>query len=137
MNVSKALIKEVKKAIRFSYSPYSHISVGAGLYCGKGKIYTGTNIENSSYSLSICAERVALFKAICGGEKKFLLMLLYSPQIDFITPCGACLQVLNEFAPDLIVVTMNSNDEFRFLPLKTLLPTGKIFSQSSLFPRCI
>jgi len=119
---SKALIKCVLGAIKFSHAPYSKICVAAGLYCNKGKIYTGVNIENCSYSLSMCAERVALFKAMSEGEKKFHLMLLYSPQIDFITPCGACLQVLNEFAPDLMLVTMNRREEFKFLPLKILLP---------------
>lgn len=118
---SKALIKSVKGIIEFGYAPYSKVLVGAGLYCGGGKIFTGTNIENSSYSLTMCAERVALFKAVSAGERKFLLMLLYSPQLDFITPCGACLQVLNEFAPELVIATMNKDEEFKFYPLGTLL----------------
>jgi len=118
---SKALIKSVKRAIAFCYAPYSKILVGAGLYCGNGNIYTGVNIENSSYSLAICAERVALFKALSEGEKRFILMLLHSPQVEFITPCGACLQALNEFAPDLIITTMNNHEEFKFYPLKTLI----------------
>ena len=119
--LSKELIKGVKKAVRFSYAPYSKISVAAGIYCASGKMYTGVNIENSSYSLTICAERTALFKAISEGERKFLLLLVYSPQIDFIIPCGACLQVLNEFASDLMVVSMNKNEELKFYPIKTLI----------------
>jgi len=119
--LSKELIKGVKKAVRFSYAPYSKISVTAGIYCASGKMYTGVNIENSSYSLTICAERTALFKAISEGERKFLLLLVYSPQIDFIIPCGACLQVLNEFASDLMVVSMNKNEELKFYPIKTLI----------------
>lgn len=121
MKPSKILIKKVKEAVKFAYAPYSKIQVGAGLYCGNGKIYTGMNIENSSYSLTICAERVALFKALTEGEKRFLLMLLWSPQFDFITPCGACLQVLSEFAPELVIATMNKSEEFKFYPLKTLI----------------
>lgn len=120
--VSTQLVKAVKRAIKFSYAPYSEILIGAGLYCASGKIYTGVNIENSSYSLTMCAERVALFKAISEGEKKIILLLLYSPQANFTTPCGACLQVLNEFAPEIMVATMNKNEEFKFHPLKTLLP---------------
>jgi cytidine deaminase len=96
--LSKELMKRVKSAVRFSYAPYSKILVSAGLYCASGKIYTGVNIENSSYSLTMCAERIALFKA-----------------------CGACLQVLSEFAPDIIIVLMNENDELKFYPIKTLL----------------
>ncbi len=119
--LSKTLIRTVKKIIKFSYAPYSRIEVGAALYCGNGKIYTGINIENSSYSLTMCAERTALFKAISEGEKTLRLLLLYSPQIDFITPCGACLQVLSEFAPDIMVVTMNKKEEFKFYPLPTLI----------------
>lgn len=121
MKVSKLLIKKVKEAIKYAYAPYSKIKVGAVLYCKNGKVYTGTNIENSSFSLTICAERVALFKALSEGESEFQLLLLYSPQLDFITPCGACLQVLSEFVPDLIIAPMNRNDEFKFFSLRVLL----------------
>jgi cytidine deaminase len=119
--VSKELVKRVKRAVNNAYAPYSGISVGAALYCANGNIYTGCNIENSSYSLTTCAERVALFKAISEGERKFLLLLLYSPQVDSILPCGACLQVFSECAPEIIIATMNTNNEFHFYPLQTLL----------------
>jgi cytidine deaminase len=119
--VSKELVRRVKRVVNNAYAPYSGISVGAALYCANGHIYTGSNIENSSYSLTICAERVALFKAISEGERDFLLLLLYSPQIDSILPCGACLQVFSECAPEIIIVTMNKKSEFRFYPLQTLL----------------
>jgi len=121
LKISKLLVKRVKKILNYAYAPYSKIQVGAGLICEGGKIYTGINIENSSYSLTVCAERVALFKALSEGERKFLLLLIYSPQIEFILPCGACLQVLSEFAPELIIATMNKNEEFRFYPLKSLI----------------
>ncbi len=121
MKLAKRLIKVVKGITKNAYAPYSKIQVGAGFYTQNGKIYTGVNIENSSYSLTICAERVALFKAISEGEKDIRLLLLYSPQIDFILPCGACLQVLNEFNPEMIIATMNKNEEFKFFPLKVLL----------------
>jgi len=119
--VSKELVRRVKRVVNNAYAPYSGTSVGAALYCANGHIYTGSNIENSSYSLTICAERVALFKAISEGERDFLLLLLYSPHIDSILPCGACLQVFSECAPEIIIVTMNKKNEFRFYPLQTLL----------------
>jgi cytidine deaminase len=120
--LAKQLIAAARKATKNSYAPYSGINVGAALYCSNGCIYTGTNIENSSYSLSMCAERTALFKAVSDGEKTFVLLLLYSPQIEHITPCGACLQVLSELAPGITIASMNANEEFRILPLKTLIP---------------
>lgn len=119
--LSKKLIKAVKQSVKTAYAPYSKIKVGAGVICQGDRIYSGANIENSSYSLSICAERVALYKALSEGEKKFQVLLVYSPQIDYILPCGACLQVIGEFAPDLIVATMNKKTEFKFHPLGTLL----------------
>ncbi len=119
--LSKELIQAVKQSAKAAYAPYSKTRIGAGVLCKDGRIYTGFNIENSSYSLTMCAERIALFKALSEGKKKFQLLLVYSPQIDFILPCGACLQVISEFAPNLMVVTMNKRTEFRFHPLKTLL----------------
>ena len=119
--ISKELVKLLKRTLRNAYAPYSKIQVGAALYCRNGNIYTGCNIENSSYSLTICAERVALFKAVSEGEKDFLLVLIYSPDIDGILPCGACLQVFKEFAPEMVIATMNKKKEFRFYPLQTLL----------------
>ncbi|MGB9721653.1 MAG: cytidine deaminase [bacterium] len=121
MKITKFLIKKVKEAVECSYSPYSKIKVGAVLYCKDGRVYTGTNIENISYSLTMCAERVAIYKALSEGIKDFSLLLIYSPQYDFIMPCGACLQVLSEFAPDLVIATMSKDEEFKFLPLPTLL----------------
>lgn len=125
---AKELIRSAKRALKHAYTPYSGISVAAVLYCANGHVYTGCNIENGSYSLTMCAERVALFKARSEGEKNFKVLLLYSPQIDSVVPCGACLQVYSELAPDILIVTMNNRNEFRFYPLKTLLP--KPFSVS-------
>jgi len=119
--ISKELVRRVHKVLKNSYAPYSKITVGAALYCANGNIYTGCNVENGSYSLTMCAERIALYKALSEGEKSFFLLLLYSPEIKSILPCGACLQVLNEFAPEIVIVTMNQEKEFHFYPLKTLL----------------
>jgi cytidine deaminase len=119
--ITKELLRRVKKTLKNVYAPYSNISVSAALCCSSGNIYTGCNVENSSYSLTMCAERVALFKAISEGERNFLLLLIYSPDIDSILPCGACLQVYSELAPEIIIATMNTKEEFRFYSIKTLL----------------
>jgi cytidine deaminase len=119
--ISKQLVKTVKKAAAASHAPYSHINVGAVLYAASGTMFAGTNIESCSYSLTMCAERIALYTALSAGVRDFQLILVFSPQIAFIVPCGACLQVLSEFAPELLIVTMNERDEFKFLPIKTLL----------------
>ncbi|MBN2620683.1 cytidine deaminase [candidate division WOR-3 bacterium] len=119
--ISKSLVKAVTRAIAHSYAPYSRINVSAGVYCPDGSFYTGANIENSSYGLSMCAERVAMYNALTAGERTFSLMLVYSPQIDHIAPCGACLQVIAEFAPEMIIATMNHDQHFKFYPLSTLL----------------
>ena len=127
--LSKQLIKAVKKAAAASHAPYSHINVGAVLYSVTGSIHTGTNIESSSFSLTMCAERTALYAALSMGIRDFQLLLIYSPQVAFIVPCGACLQVLSEFAPDLMIVTMNEHEEFKFLPIRTLLTKPFVFDQ--------
>ena len=128
-HLSQRLIKAVQRAQTMAYAPYSKISVGAGLYCGGRKIYTGANVENSSYSLSMCAERIALFQAVSEGVRDFRLLLVYSPQVSFITPCGACLQVLSEFAPDLVIASMNKREQFRFYPISVLMPQPFRLSQ--------
>ncbi len=130
--ISKQLIKAVKKAAAASHAPFSHINVGAVLYTATGSMHAGTNIESSSYSLTMCAERTALFTALSMGIRDFQLLLVYSPQIAFIVPCGACLQVLSEFAPDLLIVTMNEHDEFKFLPIKTLFPTPFVLDRQTV-----
>ncbi len=125
IKIARSMIKNVRHTVKHAYAPYSNIKVGAVLYCSNGETYTGVNIENASLSLTMCAERIALFKAVSSGEKKFSLMLVYSPQIDFIKPCGACLQVLAEHSPDIIIATMNSKSELKFLPLTNLIQPFK------------
>ncbi len=116
------LIEKAKAAAKFSYSPYSGIAVGAALYTKRRKIYTGANVENSSYGLSMCAERIAIYKAVAEGETSFRAIILYSKDINFITPCGACLQVLNEFSPDTMIITLGTGDRFKVYPLIELMP---------------
>ena len=120
----KELLAAAVKAAENSYSPYSHFRVGAALMAENGKVYTGCNIENASYSLTICAERTAVFKAVSEGVTKFkAIAIAGSSDSDFskpCPPCGACLQVLSEFCGNDLAVIL-SNGWFRlsdFLPMR-------------------
>lgn len=122
MNYSD-LLQIAHKAKTHSYSPYSNFRVGAVLVTDEGNMYTGVNVENSSYGLTNCAERTAVFKAVTEGERKFKTIVLVSDAKDFIPPCGACRQVLMEVCgPDLEVVMSNSDNEIQILKLSELLP---------------
>jgi cytidine deaminase len=122
MNYSD-LLQIANKVKSNSYSPYSKFRVGAVLVTKEGEMYTGVNVENSSYGLTNCAERTAVFKAVTEGEKEFKSIVLVSDAEDFITPCGACRQVLMEICgKDLEVVMSNINNEIRILKLEELLP---------------
>ena len=98
------LLETAKKAAMKAYAPYSKFKVGAALMASDGSIYTGCNVENSSYGLSMCAERVALFKAVSEGKREFLAIAVISDSGP-VTPCGACRQVLFEFSPNIRVLT--------------------------------
>ena len=98
------LLKDARLAMEKSYSAYSHLAVGAALRTEEGHIFTGTNIENASFSLSICAERVAVFKAVSEGYRSFTdLAIVSSSQIPAF-PCGACRQALQEVSPRIIII---------------------------------
>jgi cytidine deaminase len=116
------LIKSSIKAKRNSYSPYSKFKVGAAILTEHGKIFTGANIECASYSLTICAERVAAVKAISSGESKFTYIAIATNKKQIAFPCGACLQFLTEFSSDLKVILVKSAKEYKILDLKDLLP---------------
>lgn len=120
------LIKEARKAQQKAYSPYSNFQVGAALLTADGQIYPGANIENVSYGLTVCAERNAVFKAVYDGEREFSAIAVCSSGSGFVYPCGACLQVLAEFSPQIRVIVSNENDDYREYELKDLLP--QIFS---------
>jgi cytidine deaminase len=100
-NERSILIVEANAALKKAYDPYSHFSVGAAILTKEGKIFTGCNVENISYSLSMCAERVALFKAVSEGFRSFDSIAITSSENKATFPCGACRQVLFEFSPDL------------------------------------
>ena len=115
------------KAMEKSYSPYSSCKVGAALLTEDGKVYTGTNIENAAFSPTVCAERVAFFKAISEGEKKFLKIAVAgckNGEINGIfAPCGVCRQVMRVVCHDEFTLNLGkSNTEFDICTLKDLLP---------------
>lgn len=118
------LIEYSIKAKKFSYSPYSKFSVGVALLTSNKKIYTGSNVECASYSLSICAERVAFAKAISEGEKKFLAVAISSSKNSYIYPCGACRQFMYEFGKEIEVILVKSKKDFIIKKLSDLLPEG-------------
>lgn len=118
----KQLVKAARKAKKFSFSPYSKYRVGAALLTKSGKIYTGCNIENSSYSLTICAERTALFKAISTGERKFLAIAISVDDLEFATPCGACRQVISDLAGEIDIILTNGRGKTQIYKTSDLLP---------------
>ncbi len=118
------LINAAIKVREKAYAPYSKFKTGAVLLGAYGEIYAGANVENSSYSLTVCAERVAVFNAISAGCKSFVKLVLVSGSSPPAIPCGACLQVLFEFAPDLVIVCANDENEVNTFSLSQLLPQG-------------
>lgn len=118
----ETLLAMARNARERSYSPYSHFAVGAALLCEDGRIFQGCNVENASFGLTNCAERTAVYKAVSEGETSFKAIAIASAGTP-PWPCGACRQVLNEFAPNLrVLVTWDGQvDE---APLSALLPHG-------------
>ncbi|SHG86073.1 cytidine deaminase [Thermosyntropha lipolytica DSM 11003] len=120
----KLLIKEAREAQKYAYAPYSRFKVGAALLTKKGRVYKGANIENASYGLTVCAERVAVFKAVSEGELDWEGICVVSSGSGFAYPCGACLQVLSEFASELKVVVADENNFYQEFSLRDLFPTA-------------
>jgi len=124
MNSSKykKLVEAAQHAKRNSYSPYSNFRVGAALLSKSGEIFEGCNVENSSYSLTNCAERTALFKAISEGERGFTAIAISTDTEDFTTPCGACRQVIMELAGNIDVILVSASGKTKTIKMKKLLP---------------
>lgn len=118
-----AMCEQALQARDNAYAPYSRFRVGSAVFCQSGQIYTGCNIENASYGLTVCAERVALFNAINGGDQQPLGIAVVTSGGHY--PCGACRQVMAEFSKDLRVFIGDSNamhDPFTEKSLQELLP---------------
>lgn len=115
------MLDRARKALENCYCPYSRFRVAAVLEDGDGMLHTGVNIENGSYGLTMCAERVALFKALSRGKRQFTGLMVYSPDGNPL-PCGACRQVLAEFCKGGMPVYAAGEDSMEKFTLKDLLP---------------
>lgn len=120
--LQRHLIAAANSAKVKAYAPYSNFRVGAAILTDHDVIYSGCNVENSSYSLTICAERTALFKAVSDGHVRINAIAITSDREDFLPPCGACRQVLAEFAPDALVILSTSSGKTRVTYLSKLFP---------------
>ncbi len=126
----QALVNLAFTMLERSYVPYSRFPVGAALLCPDGAVFTGCNVENAAYGSTICAERTALVKAVSEGRREFTALAVVGRSEDYCWPCGACRQMLYEFAPELTVLVGRGDGQYVKLPLKELLPHG--FGPSSL-----
>lgn len=130
------LIALARQAMQNAYAPYSTYCVGAALLCADGTVYTGCNIENASYTPTVCAERVAFFKAISEGKHVFHSIAVVGGKkkeiSDFFPPCGVCRQVMREFCdPDSFLIHLGgANGQIMTLTLAQMLPYG--FSQKDM-----
>lgn len=121
-DTEKALVDAARSARERAYAPYSRYRVGAALLAASGRVYTGCNIENAAYGATMCAERVALFKAVSEGEREFLALAVVAEGEEAASPCGACRQVLHEFAPDLTLYLAGPGERVERLSLRSLFP---------------
>jgi len=122
----RELLQSANEARANAYAPYSGFPVGAALLCEDGTVYTGANVENAVNGLSLCAERVALFKAISEGQHSFV-KLAVSCVSDHCRPCGACRQVLHEHAPEMEILMGNPEGSFVRTTVSELLPDAFSF----------
>ncbi len=117
----KKMIDIAKEVLENAYAPYSKYRVGAVVKTSSGKLYTGCNIENMSFGLTVCAERVAIFKAVSDGEKSITKVVIVSDGDSTPIPCGACLQVMSEFSDENLEIIVSSRDskleKFRLIDL--------------------
>ena len=116
------LVQAARDARRFAHAPFSHFRVGAALEAADGRIVTGCNVENATYGLTMCAERVAVFKAISEGIKQFRRVAIATEAAEPTPPCGACRQILWEFGGDLEVILANLRNETGRYRMRQLLP---------------
>ena len=119
------LVKQAIAMQKFAYVPYSHFPVGAAILCEDGSVITGCNVENAAYGSTICAERTALLKAVSEGHRDdWKTIAIAGTGDDYCWPCGACRQMLYEFAPDLKVLVARGDGRFVSRHLGDLLPCG-------------
>ena len=120
-----AILDILRKVRDAAYAPYSKFNVGAAAIGGSGHVYYGCNVENASFGLSVCAERVAIFKAVSEGEREIRAVVILAGQSGISSPCGACLQVISEFAlkrGPLVVLSGSLDGDYEVHPLKDYIP---------------
>ncbi len=126
--IATSTLRRMEKAARAAaaeaYAPYSHFQVGAAVLTGSGRIYAGANVENASYGLCNCAERTAIFTAVTQGERELRAVVVYTPTKTATSPCGACRQVINEFGPQALVISLCDGPERIETTLDQLLPAA-------------
>jgi cytidine deaminase len=115
------LLKLANEVRERAYAPYSHFKVGAALLCADGTVFTGVNIENSTFGPTVCAERTAFFKAISEGYHDFVKIAVTCDK-EYCSPCGVCRQVMAEHAPDLEILMGNPQGTFKRMTIRELLP---------------
>jgi cytidine deaminase len=122
----RALIRAAQRARKRAVAPYSRFKVGAALLTAQGEIVTGANVESASYGLACCAERVALFKALSEGKRRFAALAVVAAARGGVMPCGACRQLLAEYAPDAIVLIADTREaaSIREFGTSELLPAA-------------
>ncbi len=119
---SEKLVKAARSAREKAFAPFSGFRVGAALQTENGKIFTGCNIENASYGLTMCAERVAIFKAVSEGKRAFEKIFVVADTEELTPPCGACRQIIWEFCGDVPVTFANLKGKVETVQMKELLP---------------
>ena len=123
MSTSPApLISQAMQARGHAHAPYSLFPVGAAIECADGSVFSGCNVENLSFGLTMCAERVAVGAAVAAGKRDFLRIAIVADTDEVISPCGACRQVLAEFNPSLIILSANLRGGIQQFSLAELLP---------------
>lgn len=130
MSEHEVLISAAKQARENAHTPYSNFRVGAALRAKSGRIFGGCNVENATYGLTMCAERVAIFKAISEGEHGFEAIAVVTDSENLTPPCGACRQLIWEFCGDVVVILANLKGKSEVLPMRELFP--KPFDASNL-----
>jgi cytidine deaminase len=117
------LLRAARAAATKAYAPFSKLKVGAAVLTANGRIFSGCNIENSSFGLTLCAERLAIFKAVSAGHRGIRAVMVHADTAKLTPPCGACLQVFNEFSenPEIVLSNGRSTRTYR---LRELLPLG-------------
>jgi len=118
----RELVRLAQEARQNAYAPYSHYDVGAALLTASGQVFTGCNVENAVYPMTLCAERTAIVKAVSEGERDFVAIAIVTR--DGGSPCGACRQVMYEFAPHLRVLLADESGNIRQFTLDQLLPNA-------------